>query len=220
MRSDAGATCVELHENNDLPWHQCCGDIRAGVVVMGGPFHGLRTSESDLAVPPESDTVIVDTMKQNQINVLFLCANNSTRSVIAEALLNRFGEGRFRAFSAGIDPAREVNPIAIELLRAQGLPTHELRTKSWREFCAAEAPFIHFVISFGDTPCEQVCAALPGDPVRACWHIGDPLAADHGGSAGGLGAFRRALRELENRIRLFALLRHGTPERWTRPAAL
>lgn len=157
-------------------------------------------------------------MNQNEFNVLFLCADNSTRSIIAEALLNRFGKGRFRAFSAGIDPAGEVNPLTIELLRAHEFPAHGLRSKSWREFCAPSAPRMHFVISFCDTPCEQIAAAFPGDAVTACWHISDPMAANHDGPAGRMSAFLRTMRELENRIRLFVLLRHGTPERWARPA--
>lgn len=157
-------------------------------------------------------------MNHDAFNVLFLCVDNSARSIMAEALLNRFGGDRFRAFSAGISPAGRIHPVTIELLRAQGLPTDGLRSKSWREFCTPSAPRLHFLISFFDPSLEEVSALVRGDPVTACWHITDPLREDSRNDLEQRNAFRRAFRELENRIRLFVLLRHGTPERWARPS--
>lgn len=149
-------------------------------------------------------------MEQERLSVLFICPDNSARSVIAEALLNRFGEGRFRAYSAGLEPARAIDPAAIAMLAASGFELAGIRSKSWLEFCSPGAPRIDFVISFCDMPASQIARTIPGDPIFACWHISDPQ--DHGDRAL---AFRRAMRELENRIRLFALLRH--PARSTRP---
>jgi protein-tyrosine-phosphatase len=149
-------------------------------------------------------------MNDGTFNVLFFCVGDSAPSVIAEAVLNRVGKGRFRAFSAGTDPAGEVNPLTIEFLRLHGLPAEGLRNKSWTEFCTPSAPRIDFAISVCKRPPKEILAALPGNPVRAHWNISDPFAVE-GGDLERRNAFRRAFRELENRIALFVLLRHRIP---------
>ncbi len=155
-------------------------------------------------------------MDHSAFNVLFVCPDNSARSVIAEALLNRFGGNRFRGFSAGINPAPGVDPLVLELLRKQNLSTESLKCKSWREFCQSSAPRMHFIISLAETQFQQ---SFPGDPVLVCWHITDPNAAGPD-ELSRRQALRGTFRELENRIRLFVLLRHGTPDHWFRPEAM
>jgi arsenate reductase len=156
-------------------------------------------------------------MAQRALNVLFVCEGNSTRSIMAEALLNRFSDGRFKAFSAGTEPDAELNPLTLELLNGIGIPVADLRPKSIREFASPSAPRMDFVISIGK---NTAAALLPGNPFRAQWGISDPGASD-GDAVARKFAFRRAFRELENRIRLFVLVRHHSEERSgeTRPQA-
>lgn len=146
-------------------------------------------------------------MTQRVFNVLFLCTGNSARSIMAEALVNRYGDGRFRAFSAGIEPAGQIHPFTIGVLKGHGLPTESLRNKHWREFVTPEAPLMDFVISVCEVPPPEVWVSWPGNPVRAHWRISDPVHVE-GGIPERSRAFDRALRELENRVRLFLLLRH------------
>ncbi|HEU4486816.1 MAG TPA: arsenate reductase ArsC [Povalibacter sp.] len=136
-----------------------------------------------------------------QYNVLFLCTGNSARSILAEALLNHLGAGRFHAFSAGSFPKGRVNPAAIELLERTGLPTGNLRSKSWDEFAAPGAPPIDFVITVCDNAAGEVCPVWPGKPMTAHWGIADPAEVE--GDAQKAAAFRKALTELEARIKLF-----------------
>lgn len=140
-------------------------------------------------------------------NVLFLCIGNSARSIMAEALVNRYGSGRFKAFSAGIEPSGEVHQFTIAMLKTKGLPTESLRSKHWREFATPEAPRMDFVISVCELPPPEVWLDWPGNPVRAHWRIADPVRAEETIAESRRG-FERALRELENRVRLFLLLRH------------
>lgn len=146
-------------------------------------------------------------MTSRVFNVLFLCAGNSARSIMAEAVMNRYGSGRFRAFSAGIAPTGEVDPLTLETLKLHDLPLESLRSKYWKEFASPSAPRMDFVISVCEPPAAEVWMGLPGNPVRAHWHIADP-AAVNGNILERRNAFRRTLRELENRVRLFVLLRH------------
>jgi len=138
-------------------------------------------------------------------NVLFLCTGNSARSILAEALLNRHGAGRFRAFSAGSQPAGRVNPLAVELLRDAGFPTEGLRSKSWDEFAAAGAPQLDFVFTVCDNAAAEVCPIWPGQPVTAHWGVPDP-AAVQGADEHKRKAFRDAFFTLERRINLFLSL--------------
>jgi protein-tyrosine-phosphatase len=137
-------------------------------------------------------------------NVLFLCTGNSARSILAESLLNHWGRGRFRAFSAGSFPKGKVHPLALELLEWTNLPTAGLRSKSWDEFAAPGAPPIDFVITVCDSAAGEACPVWPGKPMTAHWGVADPAAV--AGDAEKGAAFRKALAELEARIKLFVNL--------------
>jgi len=138
-------------------------------------------------------------------HVLFLCTGNSARSILAECILNRLGEGRFRAYSAGSHPTGRVNPLALELLDELGVETRGLRSKSWDEFASAGAPRLDFVFTVCNAAANEVCPLWPGQPLTANWGIEDPAAAE-GSEEQRRHAFRRALFELEARIRLFLSL--------------
>ena len=138
-------------------------------------------------------------------NVLFLCTGNSARSVLAEALLNQLGEGRFRAFSAGSTPKGQVHPQALLLTRALGFEDSAFRSKAWDEFAAPGAPALDFVITVCDNAAGEVCPVWPGQPITAHWGIPDPAAAT-GSDAEVAVAFREAARLLRNRIELLLAL--------------
>jgi arsenate reductase len=139
------------------------------------------------------------------LNVLFLCTGNSARSIMAESLINHWGRGRFRGFSAGSDPKGTVHPIAIDLLRHMKLPVNGLRSKSWQEFAAADAPKLDFVFTVCDRAAAETCPLWPGQPMTAHWGVPDPAAVE-GDEAGKWLAFRAAFRALENRIKIFVSL--------------
>jgi arsenate reductase len=138
-------------------------------------------------------------------NVLFLCTGNSARSILAESLLNHWGKGRFRAFSAGSFPKGQVHPLAIDLLKRTSLQSEGFRSKSWDEFAAPAAPPIDFIFTVCDNAAGEVCPIWPGKPMTAHWGIADPAAAE-GSDADKAFAFRKALKELETRIKLFVQL--------------
>ncbi len=142
-------------------------------------------------------------MTERVFNVLFLCTGNSARSILAEAILNGIGKGRFRAFSAGSHPAGKVNPFAIELLQQQNLRAIDLRSKNWDEFAAAGAPHLDFVFTVCDNAAGEVCPIWPGKPMTAHWGIEDP-AAVAGSNAEKRKAFAAAFKLLHRRISLFA----------------
>ena len=137
--------------------------------------------------------------------MLFLCTGNSARSILAESLLNSLGKGRFRGFSAGSFPKGQVHPLALELLQRMELPSEGLRSKSWDEFAAPGAPPIDFIFTVCDNAAGEVCPIWPGKPMTAHWGIADPAAAE-GSDADKAFAFRKALKELESRIKLFLAL--------------
>jgi protein-tyrosine-phosphatase len=137
-------------------------------------------------------------------HVLFLCTGNSARSILAEALLNHWGEGRFKAFSAGSFPKGRVHPRAVDLIARMDLPTEGLRSKSWEEYAAPGAPPLDFIFTVCDNAAGEVCPVWPGKPLTAHWGIADPAAAQ-GPEAEAI-AFRKAFEELESRIRLLVQL--------------
>jgi protein-tyrosine-phosphatase len=118
-----------------------------------------------------------DAMSKDALNVMFLCTRNSARSIIAEAILNREGRGKFRAFSAGSQPAGEVHPRALDLLRRMNFDIRGFRSKSWNEFSGPNAPKLDFVFTLCDDAAKETCPSWPGQPLSAQWSIPDPLAA-------------------------------------------
>ncbi|HEY4345581.1 MAG TPA: arsenate reductase ArsC [Parvibaculum sp.] len=146
-----------------------------------------------------------DTPLNLPFNVLFLCTGNSARSIIAEAILDKIGQGKFRAYSAGSQPKGEVNPNTIALLRGLDYDTTVFRSKSWSEFAAPSAPLLDFVFTVCDNAAGEACPFWPGQPMTAHWGVPDPAAAE--GSAAEVAlAFKDAYRMLERRIAIFAAL--------------
>ena len=144
-------------------------------------------------------------MSERIYNVLFLCTGNSARSILAEAILNKDGKGRFHAFSAGSHPKGEVNPGALNLLRRSGYDTSGLRSKSWAEFAHPAAPQLDFVFTVCDNAAGETCPLWPGQPMTAHWGIPDPAEAT-GNEAEIACAFDDAYRMLKRRIELFLAL--------------
>lgn len=148
-------------------------------------------------------------------NVLFLCTGNSARSILAEAILNRMGAGRFRAYSAGSMPKGQVNPHALRLLAKLDYPTEDLRSKAWDEFSRdlhPEAPQLDFVFTVCDNAAGEACPIWPGQPMSAHWGIPDP--ADAQGTDAEIAlAFADAYRMLANRIEIFVNLPFATLDR-------
>jgi protein-tyrosine-phosphatase len=144
-------------------------------------------------------------MAEKIYNVLFLCTANSARSILAEAILNKIGKDRFRAFSAGSQPRGEVNPNSIRLLKSLGYDTSFARSKSWDEFAQKDAPRMDFVFTVCDSAAAETCPVWPGQPMSAHWGVPDPVAAT--GSEAEIGAaFLDAYRMLERRIGAFVAL--------------
>ena len=138
-------------------------------------------------------------------NVLFLCTGNSARSILGEAILNKIGGDKFRAFSAGSDPKGQVNPHTIALLQRLGYPTDDLRSKSWDEFAVDGAPELDFIFTVCDNAANEVCPVWPGQPMTAHWGVPDPAAAE-GDEKHVDHAFKDAYQTLHRRIELFAEL--------------
>lgn len=155
----------------------------------------------------------------NRLNVLFLCTGNSARSILAEAILNRVGKGRFRAYSAGSHPKGEVHPFAIELLQKNRFPVAQLRSKSWEEFASAEAPRLDFVFTVCDNAAGEACPVWPGQPMTAHWGIEDPAAVE-GTAEQRHKAFFRAYTQLNHRIGQFVSLPMSKLDRMTLAARL
>jgi arsenate reductase (thioredoxin) len=144
-------------------------------------------------------------MTERVYNILFLCTGNSARSILAEAILNKEGRGRFRAFSAGSHPKGKVNPFALELLRSADYDVSPLRSKSWAEFAEVGRPDLDFVFTVCDNAAGETCPLWPGRPMTAHWGIPDPAAAT-GSDAEIALAFKDAFRMLKRRIELFLAL--------------
>jgi arsenate reductase (thioredoxin) len=138
-------------------------------------------------------------------NVLFLCTGNSARSILAEAILNKGGAGKFRAYSAGSHPNGQVNPYTVQLLARLGYDTAGYRSKSWEEFAQPDAPELDFIFTVCDDAAGETCPVWPGKPMTAHWGMPDPAAAT--GTPGEIAlAFSDAYRMLHRRIEVFAAL--------------
>jgi arsenate reductase len=151
-------------------------------------------------------------MLDEPFNVLFLCTGNSARSIIAEAILNKIGAGRFRAYSAGSQPKGTVNPNALALLRELGHDTTGLRSKSWEEFAQADAPRFDFVFTVCDSAAAEACPVWSGQPITAHWGVPDPADA-RGTPSEVMLAFHDAYRMLHQRISPFTSLPIGSLDR-------
>lgn len=145
-------------------------------------------------------------------NVLFLCTGNSARSILAESILAKDGAGRFQSFSAGSQPKGEVHPLALQTLESFGYPTGGLRSKSWQEFAAPDAPVMDFVFTVCDNAAGEACPVWPGQPMTAHWGIEDPAAA-LGTDIERQTAFVTAFRYMRNRIATFTALPFGSLDR-------
>ena len=146
-------------------------------------------------------------MTDKVLNVLFLCTHNSARSVLAEAILNHIGRGRFKAYSAGSSPRdnQQPNPLGLQVLQASGISIEGLRSKSWDEFALPDAPHMDLVITVCDNAAGEVCPYWPGQPATAHWGYADPSAGD-GSEAQKLEAFRQTLHALHRRLELLISL--------------
>jgi arsenate reductase len=145
-------------------------------------------------------------------NVLFLCTGNSARSIMAEALMDYRGKGRFKGFSAGSHPKGDVHPMALEVLRSHHIPIEGARSKNWNEFAAPGAPEMHFVFTVCDRAAGEVCPIWPGHPMTAHWGVEDPAEVE-GSDEVKRRAFTKAFNELDTRIQLFTSLPIETLDR-------
>ena len=144
-------------------------------------------------------------MNDRPYNVLFLCTHNSARSIIAECVLNRIGRPKFKAYSAGSQPSGKVHPMALALLKRLNYETKDLRSKSWQEFTAPDAPKLDFVFTVCDSAAEEVCPVWPGQPMTAHWGLPDPSLATGSEAVRGL-AFADTHRMLNQRVSIFISL--------------
>jgi arsenate reductase (thioredoxin) len=138
-------------------------------------------------------------------NVLFVCTGNSARSIMAEALLNELGHGRFRGYSAGSHPKGAVHPLALKTLAAFRIPTDGFRSKGWDEFARPDAPALHFVLTVCDQAAGEVCPVWPGQPMSAHWGLPDPAGVE-GDDATREKAFVDTFVALKRRIELMLAL--------------
>ncbi|TAG36607.1 MAG: arsenate reductase ArsC [Polaromonas sp.] len=153
-------------------------------------------------------------MLEKPVHVLFLCTHNSARSILAEAVLNHIGQGRFKAFSAGSSPRdnQQPNPMALRTLESVGISTDGLRSKTWDEFATADAPHMDLVITVCDNAAGEVCPFWPGQPATAHWGYADPSAID-GTDTQKMDAFRQTLFAIKRRLELLTSLPAAGVER-------
>src|SRR5438552_3845620 len=144
-------------------------------------------------------------MSARPFNVLFLCTGNSARSIMAEAILNKLGAGKFRAYSAGSQPKGRVNPHTIQLLQGLGYGTSGFRSKSWSEFAKPGAPVLDFVFTVCDNAAGEICPVWPGQPMTAHWGVPDPVAVE-GSDEDKRRAISETSRVLLNRMRILVSL--------------
>ena len=144
---------------------------------------------------------------QTPLNVLFLCTHNSARSILAEALLNHLGQGRFKGFSAGSSPRdnQQPNPLGLQVLQHAGISTDGLHSKSWDDFALPDAPQMDLIITVCDNAAGEQCPFWPGQPATAHWSYTDPSAGD-ASDADKLLAFKQTMLAIKRRIELFISL--------------
>lgn len=144
-------------------------------------------------------------MSDKTYKVLFLCAGNSARSIMAEALVSTMGHGRFNRFSAGSKPTCKVNPFAVEQVRKTGYPVDKLRSKSWDEFVSPNAPHMDFILTVCDNAAGEQCPYWPGHPTSAHWGFDDPAALE-GSDEEKRAAFDKVFKQIMARINSFVSL--------------
>jgi len=162
---------------------------------------------------PADQSTSVEAKGSEPLNVLFLCTRNSARSIMAECAMNRWGAGRFHAFSAGSRPRGSVHPLTVRVLKGLGYEPRGLRSKSWNEFSLPDGPRLDFVFTLCDRAAAEACPAWPGQPIRAHWGVQDPVAAV-GSERAKRRTFAQVYNELEQRIRIFTALPIETLERF------
>ncbi len=180
----------------------CCQGQPCGVDAAPLTCTSLTCTPGAAMTPTSAPDL---TGKATPYNVLFLCTGNSARSVLAEAQLNALAPHRFKAYSAGSQPAGTVNPFTLDFLRGSGLPTEGLRSKSWSEFAAEGAPHMDFIITVCDQAAGETCPVWPGHPAVAHWGAPDPAAAT-GTDADKRHAFVQVAALLRRRLELFTSL--------------
>jgi arsenate reductase len=178
------------------------------------PKNPLPKRLANFAIEPDQLQGNQMTANQNDktYNVLFLCTGNSARSIMAEALLNTMGKGRFIAYSAGSHPGGTVNPFAIEQIKPTGYSLEKLRSKSWDEFAVPGAPKMDFIITVCDNAAGEMCPIWPGQPVSAHWGFEDPAAAI-GSDAEKRAVFSKIARQITTRVNIFSNLPFHTLEK-------
>ncbi len=178
-------------------------------------FIGYLTEHccEDQTPPLRSADQPLGAMVDRELNVLFLCTSNSARSIMAECAINRWGKGKFRGFSAGSHPKKNVNPIARQVLMGLRYETNGLRSKSWNEFIHSGSPRLDFVFTLCDRAAAEVCPTWPGQPIQAHWGVSDSLAFT-GSNEARRGLFLRVYQEIEHRIKIFTSLPMDTLERF------
>ncbi|MEX0305549.1 MAG: helix-turn-helix domain-containing protein [Leisingera sp.] len=172
---------------------------------------GCCQNRPDICVPIAGEENVMPTIER-PLNVLFICTGNSARSLLAEAILNHEGAGKFRAYSAGTRPSAGPRPEVIALLQAKGYGTAELHSKDLERFAAEDAPQMDFIFTVCDHAANEECPAWPGQPMSAHWGLADPVKAE-GSDAERRLAFQQAYGLLRNRIKAFVALPFETLDR-------
>jgi arsenate reductase (thioredoxin) len=167
--------------------------------------NGVQAGRSSCQSAQQNPESRMKSLRIQVYNVLFLCTGNSARSILAESILNKLGNGQFRGFSAGSHPNGRVNPLVFDLLKQQDFPTEDLRSKSWDEFAGSTGVHFDFVITVCDNAAGEACPVWPGMPVTAHWGIPDPAAIE-GSEMEKKAAFAQAFKAMDRRIKLFLSL--------------
>ncbi len=199
-----------IEQSRDGTSLQYCANLSAVRDLFGGLLEDFCQNRPDLCVPSIGGSEV--TGKDRVFNALFICTGNSARSIMAEAILHKLGNGRFKSFSAGTAPSQNPHPEVLELLAQKGFNTSELRSKSLDEFSAQDAPQMDFVFTVCDHAANEACPTWPGQPMSAHWGMADPVKA-HGTDAQKHLAFQQTYGLLRNRITAFVSLPFETLDR-------